>query len=247
MAIEPGSLGIQTYSFRCFTALEIPRMVRACGLGRVELCTMQFNLKDEAQLAALVAAYRDAGVAIDAFGVHGLGSADDERICAFAKRVGATVIGCDAPAGCDAALWRAAERLAERYDLRFAIHNHGGTHWLGSAQMLEKVFASTGERIGLCLDTAWAMQGGEDPLAMVRRFGKRLYGLHVKDFTFAPTGRVRDVVIGQGNLDLRALAQALDEVRFAGYAALEYEGEPEDPSPAINACRLAAHEEFCHV
>jgi len=37
------------------------------------------------------------------------------------------------------------------------IHNHGGRHWLGSAQMLAAVFAQTGPAIGLTLDTAWAL------------------------------------------------------------------------------------------
>ncbi len=247
MAIGPETLGIQTYSFRSFPALQIPDMVRGCGLRRVELCTMQVDTSDEPQMAALIEAYRAAEVTIDALGVHGLGGAQDEAICRFASRVGARVIGVDAPPGADAGLWAAAERLAERHDLRFAIHNHGGRHWLGSAQMLESVFAGTGPRIGLCLDTAWAMQAGEDPLELVRRFGTRLYGLHVKDFAFERSGHYQDVVIGRGGLDLRALALALIDVGYTGYAALEYEGEPEDPAPAIIACREAAHGELCHV
>jgi sugar phosphate isomerase/epimerase len=247
MLLAPDSLGIQTYSFRGFRGREIVAKVRECGLNRVELCTMQADFSDPQALERVLAEYREAGVSIDALGVHRCGSPDDEAVFAFARRAGASVIGVDFAPTFSLETFRAAERLAERFDLRLAIHNHGGYHWLGSRQMLEEVFARTGERIGLCLDTAWAMHAGEDPLRLVREFGKRLYGLHIKDFAFARSGRVDDVVIGTGNLDLAALADALVEVGFSGYAALEYEGEPEDPVPAIRACVAAARQELCHA
>jgi sugar phosphate isomerase/epimerase len=247
MPLALADLGIQTYSFRGFRGKEVPQRIAACGIRRVELFTGQVDFADHAAQDRLLADYREAGIAIDALGVHGCGSHNEERVFAFAKRAGAKVIGCDFAPTLSTAPFRSAEKLAEKYDLKLAIHNHGGWHWLGSAKMLERVFAETGERIGLCLDTAWAMHASEDPLAMVRRFGSRLYGLHVKDFTFDRAGEHRDVVIGEGNLDLTALAAALDEVRFAGYAALEYEGEPEDPSPAVRSCLAAAQEELCHA
>jgi sugar phosphate isomerase/epimerase len=245
MPLALADLGIQTYSFRGFRGKDIVDQVRRCGIRRVELCTMQVEIGDRAAEDRVLAEYREAGVAIDALGVHGCGSANDEQVFAFARRAGASVIGVDFAPTLSTATFRAAEQLAEKHDLKLAIHNHGGWHWLGSKAMLERVFAETGERIGLCLDTAWAMHASEDPLAMVRAFGSRLYGLHVKDFAFDAAGEHRDVVIGEGNLDLAALAAALDEVRFAGYAALEYEGEPEDPSPAIRACVAAAQQKLC--
>jgi sugar phosphate isomerase/epimerase len=247
MAIKAAQLGIQTYSFRGFSGTAIIDQVRACGLSRVELCTMQADFSDPAALEKLIADYRKAGVAIDALGVHRCGGADDERVFAFARQAGAKVIGVDFAPAFSLDVFHAAERMAERFDLRLAIHNHGGYHWLGSAQMLELVFANTNERIGLCLDTAWAMHAGEDWLGLIERFGKRLYGLHVKDFTFAHDGKVEDVVIGKGNLRLAKLKKALDDVGFAGYAALEYEGQPENPGPAIRDCVAAAHKELCHV
>lgn len=247
MPIALADLGIQTWSFRGFRGDAIIAQVRACGLSRVELCTAQLGFGDPGSPERVLAAYREAGVAIDALGVHSCGGADDERLFAFARQAGIGVIGVDFAPSLSTTALGDAERLAERYDLRLAIHNHGGRHWLGSAAMLERVFAETGARIGLCLDTAWAQDAGEDPVAMVRRFGRRLYGLHVKDFVFDVAGAPRDVVVGSGNLDLPALAAALEEVGFAGYAALEYEGEPEDPAPAIRACVAAAHQELCHA
>ena len=247
MFIARDKLGIQTYSFRGFQGQEILDKVRACGLSHVELCTMQADFTNPQALEALLESYRHAQITIDALGVHGVGSPLDEAVFSFAQRAGIRVIGCDFAPTFALEGFRAAERLAERFDVRLAIHNHGGWHWLGSSQMLTAVFANTSQRIGLCLDTAWAMHSGENYLEMIRRFGKRLYGLHVKDFVFDRAHGFKDVVIGRGNLDLPALSQALEEVGYAGYAALEYEGEPEDPVPAITACVAAAREELCHV
>jgi inosose dehydratase len=246
MPIDPDRLGLQTYSLRGFQGEEILRQVLACGIRRVELCTMQFDIADQAATRRVLASYRAHGIAIDAFGVHDCGSPHDEAMFAFAREAGARVIGVDFAPAFSTAPFRAAERLAERYDLRLAIHNHGGYHWLGSAQMLERVLADTSPRIGVCLDTAWAMHAGEDPIAMLRRLGARVYGLHIKDFAFDRLGKVRDVVIGQGGLDLAALLATLDEIGFDGYAALEYEGEPENPGPAIRDC-VAAVRELAHA
>ena len=46
-----------------------------------------------------------------------------------------------------------------------------------SATLVAQVFASTSPRIGLCLDTAWALDAHEDPVAMAGKFADRLYGV----------------------------------------------------------------------
>jgi sugar phosphate isomerase/epimerase len=132
-----------------------------------------------------------------------------------------------------------ASRLADRYGINLAIHNHGGRHWLGSRDILAKVFSQTSERIGLCLDTAWALDSGEDPVAMAEAFAGRLYGVHFKDFTFDSARRPHDVVVGTGNLDLAGLLAVLDRSGFDGVPVLEYEGDVDNPVPALSACVAA--------
>ncbi|MGD8237153.1 MAG: sugar phosphate isomerase/epimerase family protein, partial [Armatimonadota bacterium] len=131
---------------------------------------------------------------------------------------------------------RTADELAEKHDIRLAIHNHGGRHWLGTDAMLEHVFSKTSDRIGLCLDTAWAIDSRLDPVKMVTRFGDRLYGVHIKDFLYTPHRTPEDVVVGTGILDLPGLLKAMDEVGFDGYVVLEYEGDVDNPVPALKEC-----------
>ena len=66
-----------------------------------------------------------------------------------------------------------------------------------------------------------------------------LCGVHVKDFVFDRAARPEDVVVGTGNLDLPAFQQKLTEVGFTGPAILEYEGDVDDPVPALTECVAA--------
>ena len=75
-----------------------------------------------------------------------------------------------------------------------------------------------------------------DPVAMARRFGNRLYGVHIKDLIFGHARVPEDVVAGTGNLDLRGLLETMQSVDFDGYVVLEYEGNVENPVPALTEC-----------
>ena len=152
------------------------------------------------------------------------------------RKAGASVIAVDFDPGAGPEIWRAAEKLADEFDLRLAIHNHGGRHWLGNTQMLAAVFARTSPRIGLCLDTAWALDAHEDPVAMAEKFADRLYGVHLKDFVFDRAGRQSDVVIGEGNLDLPRMLALIEANEHTASVVIEYEGDVANPGPALTKC-----------
>ena len=230
-------LGIQSYCFRGFKTLgEVLPRLKACGVSTVELSGVHGDFKTEAD--AMIAQCRAAGVRIASIGVARFDGnlADWRKLAEFMRQAGSAVIAVDFDPGAPAEIWRAAEKLADEYDLRLAIHNHGGRHWLGNSQMLAKVFASTSPRIGLCLDTAWALDAHEDPVAMAEKFADRLYGLHLKDFVFDRAGRPSDVVIGEGNLDLARLLPLLESNPHTASVVIEYEGDISDPGPALTRC-----------
>ncbi|HEX7009344.1 MAG TPA: sugar phosphate isomerase/epimerase [Phycisphaeraceae bacterium] len=233
------SLGVQSYCYRGFKDnARVASMVRQCGLDAIEICGVHVNFDDAAAHESVIGVYREAGVRILSIGVQTFtgDAARERRWFQFAQAAGASYISADfAPSNWPEAT-KVAQGLAEEFNIRLAIHNHGGRHWLGSSQMLKHVLASTGPAIGLCLDTAWCLDSGENPLEWVERFASRLYGLHLKDFTFDRARRPKDVVVGTGNLDLPALSRKLREVGFAGYAVLEYEGDVDNPVPAIQQC-----------
>jgi inosose dehydratase len=233
-------LGIQSYCFREFKDnAATAQMVKDLGLAAIELCSVHVDFQHPAPAA--LSAYQERGVAIVSTGVNRItGREKEDRVLFdFLKSCGARSMSVDFSLdGLEDAL-KSAEKLTEQYGVRLAIHNHGGRHWLGSAQALSHVFKRTSSRVGLCLDTAWALDAREDPLALIEQFRERLYSVHLKDFVFDRARVPEDVVVGTGNLDLAKLDQKLRAVGFAGNAIIEYEGDPKDPMPALKKCTAA--------
>lgn len=247
MASRP--LSVQSYCFRSFTDIdEIASMTTACGLTGIEVCNRHADFTDPEGFGRIAAAFRGKGIPVTSIGVNALTGdrKSDRPFFESAHAAGLTVMSVNFKIDRIPECLAAAESLAEEYDLRVGIHNHGGHHWLGSRESLAWVFGRTGKRIGLCLDTAWALDSGEDPVEMVRQFGDRLYLLHLKDFVFEPSGEPKDVVVGTGNLDLAALDRALADVGFQGVGVLEYEGDDENPVPALKDCVSKIRSEMSH-
>jgi len=128
------------------------------------------------------------------------------------------------------------ERLAEEFDINIAIHNHGQKHRWGSTEQLDELFGKTSKRFGLCLDTAWMLDAGGDPLAAVDKYADRLMGVHLKDFTFDADGKAQDVIVGTGGLNLLELMRKLNAMDYSGYMSLEYEGDVDAPLPSVMMC-----------
>jgi sugar phosphate isomerase/epimerase len=104
---------------------------------------------------------------------------------------------------------------------------------------LEHLIGLGGPEIGLCIDTAWAMQIGPaqgNPVHWAERFAGKIYGVHFKDFVFGRDGAWTDVVVGTGNLDLPAFVAVLQRGGFDGMAVIEYEADVENPEPALKRC-----------
>ena len=233
-------LAVQSYCFRGFKDnAEVAEKVKAIGLSRIELCGVHADFNDPDCFDEVIDTYRKAGVEIVSIGVQGFFNQQDKEVnfFEFAKRAGIGIISASFSAESDPECFRTAEKLADEFDINLAIHNHGGRHWLGSVEMLGAIFKRTSPRIGLMLDTAWALDSHEDPVQMIEKFGDRLYGLHLKDFVFDRSGKQEDVVVGTGNLDLdKTFAALFCSVGFDGEMILEYEGDVDNPVPALSKC-----------
>lgn len=228
-------LGIQSYCFRAFIeADKLIEALNASDVDRVEICGVHWQPGGDVSPEELVKTYTDAGITITSFGVHRF--ADDEAaarpVFELARVAGFDTISADfTPGGVEV-----VERLCKEYGKKVALHNHGRKHRLGPVYALQELFDATSPNVGLCLDTAWMLDSGDDPVAVAERFQDRLYGLHLKDFIFDRAGKPEDVVVGTGNLDLPALAALLKSAGFDGYLTLEYEGDVDDPVPSVKKC-----------
>lgn len=230
-------LAIQSWCFRGFEEIDamLERLL-ACNISNLELCG--FHCKPErGQATSTIKRIMDAGVNITAYGVHKFTADETNGRAAFdiTRQAGFETISADLANGG----LPVAEALCREYGVKLAIHNHGRRHALGSVAALDTLFAATGPEIGLCLDTAWMLDSGEDPLQVAERFKERLYGIHIKDFVFDRDGKPRDVVVGTGNLDLQGLMHYLKSIDYQGFVTLEYEGDMDNPVPALSECVAA--------
>lgn len=235
-------LGVQSYCFRNFKNNdEVAGMVKDIGLAAIEVCAVHADFKNPSMFQGVIDSYKKKGVSILTTGVNGISGneAEDRKMFDFLKMCGAKYMsvnfGLD---NLDQAL-ASAEKLSEEYNVRLGIHIHGGKHWLSNTPALKWLFKKTSPRVGLNLDTAWALDAGEDPIKMMQEFKARLYILHLKDFTFDRARKHTDVVVGTGNIDLTAVNKTLTEINFNGVAIIEYEGDAANPVPALKGCTEA--------
>ena len=229
-------LGIQSYCFRNFKPLDrLIDCLKKVGLQYLEIWPGHLSMDaPKAHLQAALDTLAQEGITPQSCGqiMFSLDQQATRNVFEFCRMAGIKAITADiTPQAC-----AVTQKLCDEYDVNIAIHNHGRKHLYGRMSKLDELFASTSRRFGLCLDTAWLLDVGEDPLRAVARYSDRLYGLHLKDFSFDSQGKPHDVIVGQGGLDLPRLMRMLDDMDYSGYLSLEYEGNPEDPLDEVRAC-----------
>jgi sugar phosphate isomerase/epimerase len=67
-------------------------------------------------------------------------------------------------------------------------------------------------------DLNWLVRGGVDPVKFIRQYGEQIVFLHLRDQK--ADGKWSEAM-GEGDMDYAAIAKALADVHFAGYAVIE--------------------------
>ena len=88
--------------------------------------------------------------------------------------------------------------------------------------------------VKVLLDVAHYQQGGGDPVTAVRKYADRILFLHIKDVqsplpgnTGEPMRSYRFVELGRGQVDLKAVFAALNDIKFRGWAIVELDAVPD--------------------
>lgn len=232
-------IAIQSWCYRHFKPLaEFLPQLKAAGVSATELCGVHADFNDPASAPVVAEQCKKAGVSIVAIGVETVGAdpARDRARCQWCKAAGIKNMSITfAPEAMFDGL-KNVQKLADEFDLKLGIHNHGGYNWLGNDTTLKYIFSRTSNRIGLHLDTAWAIDAKMNPIKMAEQFGDRLHGVHIKDFIYDRQRNPQDVIIGTGILDLPQFVATLKQVNFTGPLVIEYEGDETNPVPALSEC-----------
>jgi inosose dehydratase len=81
---------------------------------------------------------------------------------------------------------------------------------------------SAASNVGLLFDIAHYQQGGGDPVAAIRRYGKAIKVVHLKDVRpIEAAPGYQWVELGRGRVDVKGCVAALNEIGFDGWAIIE--------------------------
>lgn len=220
-------LGSQSYSFRKFDTIGVISEVKKLGLSAIEFCGVHFPCDPaHAGLAEVKQLIADAGIVVPCYGVESF-TADEAANRAkfeFAKAMGIGILTADPlPESFDS-----LDKLTEEYKIKIAIHNHGPNDMrYGKVQMVLDAIQDHSPMIGACVDTGHSIRSGEKPHEVLAALGDRVISLHLKDWTHGG----EEQILGDGDMDLTAVAKVLKDINFGGPLMIEYENSPENPGP----------------
>ncbi|MFQ3671197.1 MAG: hypothetical protein SNJ84_07040, partial [Verrucomicrobiia bacterium] len=156
------TMAVQSYCFRGLKENRaVAREVRVLGLERIELCGVHADFSDPARFEAVVDLYREEGVSVVSLGVQTFVGNDGERVWfECAQRAGAKHLSAHVRVDTFGVALMKLRRWSREFGVRVGLHCHGGAMFGGSPDEMEFLLGLGGPEVGLCLDTAWAMQLG---------------------------------------------------------------------------------------
>ena len=114
---------------------------------------------------------------------------------------------------------------AKAHGMRFSIENHTHTMLPVTDSFLRLGDSVHDPALGLNLDCGWAMNQREYPPVAIYKANRRLMNVHVRDID----ARMREFVpIGDGVMDIKAIADAARANGFNGFLSLEQDGAPDE-------------------
>jgi sugar phosphate isomerase/epimerase len=220
--------GAQSYSFRQFDFEGSIRCIKELGVQYVEYCNVHFPCDpDHGKLPHIIQRLKAEGIVTLCFGVEGFtgDAAANRKKFEFAKTVGIEVLTADpTPDAFDS-----LDRLTEEFGIKIGIHNHGPKARYDKVADTLKAVKGHSPLIGACVDTGHAIRSGEKPHEVIEKLGARMLSLHLKDWEVGGEERI----LGEGSMDMVAVARALNALNFAGPVVMEYENSPENPVPEM--------------
>lgn len=143
-----------------------------------------------------------------------------------------------------------SKQLKAKYGLELAYHHH----LMMVAETLEEVCTvmdSSGEEVGLLLDTGHAFAGGFEYSELLRLYGPRIKHVHLKDVRGDIINKVRSdsmsfnegvvagmfTVPGDGSIDFAPMFKFLASGQYSGWIVVEAEQDPNLALPAETVSR----------
>jgi sugar phosphate isomerase/epimerase len=221
-------MGAQSYSFRHFNTYDALTMLGGIGLKNMEFCSVHFPPAPENEKFLEAKQYIEkAGVTVPSFGVESFTSSEEASRVKFdfGKILGLEVLTADP----DPDAFDLLDKLTEEYNIKIAIHNHGPRARYNKAEDTLKACEGHSAMIGACVDTGHVIRSGEKPHEVLEALGSRVISMHLKDWVHEED----EQILGEGDMDLVAVAKTLKKIEFTGPIMLEFELDKENPVPGM--------------
>ena len=249
-------LGLQSYSLRGFDAKTALKHTRDLGLhywesfrNHIPVNTLPKHVAEQQKLLA------SFDVTLMAFGVENFDGNENRarELFDFGKAMGVKSISANPKK--DNKTFDVLDKLVEEYGISIAIHNHGPGALYDKISDVEDVVKDRHPLIGACVDTGHYLRSNEDPVDAIKRLGKRVFGVHLKDVksyateadaaAFIKTGKARRqlkkeqkffTLLGEGGLDVVGCLRRLRQLKYQNIVSLEYEENKDNPLSDIAIC-----------
>ena len=132
------------------------------------------------------------------------------------------------------------DKKVKEYNVNYAIHIHGPDIALypNATDVINHV-KDLDPRIGLCLDIGHDTRYGDDPVADLKKYSKRVFDIHLNDVTEASkAGQL--CALGRGIVDLPAFVRTLRKLKYKGCCNIELTANKEN-------CLAAAAESIGYI
>jgi inosose dehydratase len=236
LAVKPTAddlfkLGIAGYSFVNFKLDQALEMMKKVDVHY--LCIKDFHLplnSNAEQIATFHQTLKDAGVTGYAVGpIYMKTTQEIDNGFEYAKRVGVKLI-VGVP---NEDLLPYVEKKVKEYDMRYAIHIHGPDIklWPNASSVIDAV-KNMDARMGLCFDMGHDARFGDNPIADLEKYAKRIFDIHLKNVT-AASKEGKTCELGRGVIDIPAFVSMLRKIKYDGSCSLEYEKDMKDPLAGI--------------
>jgi sugar phosphate isomerase/epimerase len=233
-APSPIRLGLASYTFRNFSRTQMIGWMKQLNLTGLNAKDAKDHLPMDATAEAqAIADYTAAGITLHAAGTVYFPKDEDDDIRSkfeYAKRAGIKVIVAGDP---EISTLPRIEKYVKEYDIRLAIHNHGPEDKIYHSPLdVLKVVGHMDQRMGCCIDVGHCVRAGTDVVQAIHTVGPRLFNMHMKDLTDF-SSKESQVAVGEGQLPIRGIFEALINIKYPGWVDLEYEIHGDDPMPGV--------------
>ena len=230
--LQGWELASQAYTFNRFTFVETLDKIKAAGINNIEMFPKQdigggmegktTFLMDKDTRKKILALIKSKNMKLINYGVvTPLNENEWIQLLDFAKDMGITTIITEA----DSLQLNYIEPLAEKYQMKIALHNHPKPSIYWNPEFTMRQLAKRNKYIGVCTDLGHWLRSGLNPLESLKKYEGRILTVHAKDLIPAEGAfkGYHDVPWGTGISNFSGLMHELKRQGYKGPISVEYE------------------------